>query len=62
MRCGVKGKHAHHLTYDNVLNESLEELEFLCVDCHDNAHMMNEVYVPEFARRYNKNGEYKCLT
>ena len=62
MRCGAKGKIAHHLTYEHVLCESIDELEFLCEDCHDRAHMMNEVYVPHFARRYNKNGEYICLT
>ena len=62
MRCGDKGRIAHHLTYEHVLNESLDELEFLCVECHDKTHRRNEVYVPEFARRYNKNGEYTCLT
>lgn len=33
-----KGFHIHHLTYKHLGNEPLEDLAFLCEDCHTNIH------------------------
>jgi hypothetical protein len=35
-RCGAKDKpiHIHHLNYNHLWNESDEDLECLCEDCH----------------------------
>lgn len=37
-RCGAAGYlEVHHLTYDNLGNESPDDLEVLCKPCHDDA-------------------------
>lgn len=33
-----RGFHIHHLTYEHFGNEPLEDLAFLCEDCHTNIH------------------------
>jgi len=33
-----KAIHVHHLTYERVGEENLEDLQALCFDCHDDAH------------------------
>jgi 5-methylcytosine-specific restriction endonuclease McrA len=33
-----KAIHVHHLTYERVGEEELEDLQALCFDCHDDAH------------------------
>lgn len=33
-----KAVHVHHLTYERVGDERLEDLQALCFDCHDEAH------------------------
>lgn len=41
-RCGVevlKGFHIHHKTYKHLGNERLDELMFLCEDCHKSLHI-----------------------
>jgi hypothetical protein len=30
--------HAHHLTYENIFNEKLEDLISVCADCHSKIH------------------------
>ena len=34
----LKGFHIHHKTYKNFGNEPLNDLQFLCEECHINAH------------------------
>jgi len=42
-RCGVPwGLEVHHLTYDNLGDESLEDLICLCRDCHRQLHGLVE--------------------
>ena len=37
--CGSASKlQAHHITYDNLYNEKLEDLITLCFECHSNQH------------------------
>lgn len=40
--CGVSRKdsilHAHHLTYERFMNELPEDIQVLCVECHDKKH------------------------
>jgi len=62
MECGNRGNILHHETYERVLHEELSDLKWVCSDCHDDIHKRGEVFVPHFARRYNKIGEYTCLT
>lgn len=41
--CGVevlKGFHIHHKTYKHLGNEKLEDLMFLCENCHKNIHIV----------------------
>lgn len=39
-RCGKDAPlQAHHLTYKNIFNEPLEDLQALCFDCHKWQHM-----------------------
>lgn len=34
--CGSKGKlQVHHLSYDNVGDENIDDVEVLCKDCHE---------------------------
>lgn len=43
--CGSsdKGLHLHHITYERVGNEQLEDLVYLCKDCHSKIHsIINE--------------------
>lgn len=41
--CGAKNKlHIHHLKYDNVFNEPLEDLIVLCEKCHSLIHKIKE--------------------
>jgi len=38
-RCSSKKNlQVHHLTYDNIFNEELEDLELLCAGCHKSEH------------------------
>lgn len=37
-RCGDVGTDVHHLTYENVGNENLEDLILLCRKCHQSEH------------------------
>ncbi|WP_123862073.1 HNH endonuclease [Chryseobacterium artocarpi] len=30
--------HVHHLTYENIFNENLEDLISLCIECHSQIH------------------------
>lgn len=36
--CGVPGEHVHHLSYQRVTEENLEDLVLLCALCHANQH------------------------
>lgn len=36
--CGGKGSHVHHKTYARIGNEYDEDLELLCMFCHDRKH------------------------
>ena len=39
-RCGFKRElQVHHKTYDRLGNEEMEDLETLCVRCHNDIHM-----------------------
>lgn len=40
----IKYLEAHHCTYTNRGNESLNELTTLCRDCHEERHTLREVY------------------
>lgn len=46
--CGISSKvkhlEAHHCTYSNKGNESLDELTTLCKECHEERHTMRKVY------------------
>ena len=33
-----KSEEVHHLTYENIGNEKLHELQVLCKECHKEAH------------------------
>jgi 5-methylcytosine-specific restriction endonuclease McrA len=37
-RCGADGSDVHHLTYQNLGNEKLEDLILLCRECHQTEH------------------------
>lgn len=38
-RCGsTKNLQVHHLSYDNLADTSLNQLEVLCVSCHSREH------------------------
>lgn len=38
-KCGSKNDlHIHHLTYENIFNEKLEDLQILCKFCHKAEH------------------------
>lgn len=38
-RCKKKqAREIHHLTYKNIFNEPLKDLQALCVECHREAH------------------------
>lgn len=37
-KCGEWGNEIHHLTYENLWNEPLTDLQVLCGDCHDATH------------------------
>lgn len=50
-RCPDKASILHHLTYEHVCEEPLEDLEFLCRRCHNKAHLRHEVRVPHFAKK-----------
>lgn len=32
------GFHIHHLTYERIFNEDLDDLMFLCAECHSKVH------------------------
>jgi len=34
----IKEAHVHHLTYDNIFNESISDLQVLCPSCHKKKH------------------------
>ena len=37
--CGTSSNlHVHHLTYDNLFNEKMEDLQVLCKSCHEKEH------------------------
>jgi len=38
-RCGDMAVQVHHKTYKSLGDESLDELEALCKDCHDEKHL-----------------------
>jgi hypothetical protein len=62
MRCGDEGNILHHMTYDNILCEPLDELEWVCERCHDRIHRTESIDVPEYARNYKKNGDISFIT
>lgn len=35
----TKALHIHHLTYDRIFNERLDDLQILCKDCHKRKHV-----------------------
>lgn len=39
------GFHIHHITYENFGNEKMEDLQFLCEDCHINVHCKIKAFV-----------------
>jgi hypothetical protein len=40
-RCTVKAAHVHHLTYDHIFDEPLEDLQALCGYHHRMAHLLD---------------------
>lgn len=51
-RCGSNKKlEAHHKTYDRIYNESQDDLECLCHDCHMKHHKENDIKIQSFDRR-----------
>lgn len=51
--------HIHHLTYDRFGNEHLDDLQGLCVDCHQAKHphrtfCKNWLTIPSIAKRLNQ--------
>lgn len=38
VRCNAPAQQVHHLTYERWQDESLEDLESLCVECHEKEH------------------------
>lgn len=47
----VESLHVHHLTYKNLFNEKMEDLQILCVDCHNNTHKpKDKVKIPRIKR------------
>lgn len=55
-KCGsTTNLHVHHLTYENIFEENMEDLLTLCADCHKEEHLIEEVKViyfklPEFEK------------
>jgi hypothetical protein len=42
--CGTKKiRDIHHLTYENIFNESLQDLQGLCRDCHEILHDKQDI-------------------
>ena len=41
--CGGAMDDVHHLTYEHVGDEPLEDLQGLCRDCHETAHRKNPI-------------------
>ena len=37
--CGNKARHIHHLTYINIYNELLKDLQAVCEECHNILHL-----------------------
>lgn len=37
-RCGAEAVQAHHRTYDRAFNEDPDDLEALCIPCHEEHH------------------------
>lgn len=47
-KCGdTQNLHIHHLSYENLYNEKLNDLMILCNECHKQRHQNKEVFDKE---------------
>lgn len=72
-RCtATKQLHIHHLTYKNIFNEPLEDLQILCKFCHKKEHniqnkkraskIKKNKLVDKIGMSYNKPKKYKPMS
>jgi len=52
-KCGFEACDVHHLTYERLGNESMDDLQALCLKCHWTAHNLPDVdeSLPAYAER-----------
>jgi len=62
MECNdVHGNILHHETYENIFEEPLDDLLWVCKRCHNKIHRSGRVHVPYYAKRKYKS-EVQYLT
>jgi hypothetical protein len=55
MECqGRPGEILHHETYENIFEEPIDDLKWVCKPCHEKIHRSGRVLVPWYAKRKNK--------